>query len=51
MKRSDLTITLIVLVWGIFFVTIIGLMIRTSMQCYELGGTVVRGLFWLECIK
>jgi hypothetical protein len=51
MNRSDLTITLTVLVFGILFVTIIGLMIRTSMQCYDVDGTVVRGLFWLECIK
>lgn len=24
---------------------------HTAAQCHAVGGTTVRGLFWLECIK
>jgi len=26
-------------------------LLHTAAQCHAAGGTAVRGLFWLECIK
>jgi hypothetical protein len=30
---------------------VIWAMVQTTSQCNAIGGTTVRGLFWLECIK
>jgi hypothetical protein len=26
-------------------------MLHTALQCHAVGGTTVRGLIWLECIR
>lgn len=28
----------------------LGAVIHTSIECHSTGGTIVRGLIWLECI-
>jgi hypothetical protein len=34
-----------------FVLIALTLSIRFSMSCHSAGGTVVRGLVWLECIR
>jgi hypothetical protein len=34
-----------------FVLIALTLLIRFSMSCYSAGGTIVRGLVWLECIQ
>jgi len=34
-----------------FSLIVLGLVVRDSVSCYSTGGTVVRGLIWLECIR
>ena len=33
------------------FALILWALLHTAAQCHAAGGTAVRGLFWLECIK
>ena len=37
-----LLLPLALLLWALF---------HTAAQCHAAGGTTVRGLFWLECIR
>lgn len=37
---------------GLCIVALMGwALLNTAAQCHAAGGTVVRGLFWLECFK
>ena len=43
-----------VLIWVVVLITaawVIWVNVHTIIECRTAGGTVVQGLFWLECIR
>jgi hypothetical protein len=36
---------------AVFALVAVGLTIRESASCHNAGGTLVRGVVWLECIQ
>ena len=49
-KRDYAETILLALMTGIGCLTL-WFLFQTVSQCSAIGGTTVRGLFWLECIK
>jgi hypothetical protein len=45
--REKIYLALLIGTCGLF----LWAMVQTTSQCHAIGGTTVRGLFWLECIK
>jgi hypothetical protein len=38
-------------VYAVIALLCVGLTIRESASCHNAGGTLVRGVIWLECIQ
>ena len=51
MTKSDYAETILLALMAVIGCLVLFAAFTTTVQCNAIGGTTVRGLFWLECIK
>jgi len=48
---NDRIFTALLIAFFAFVAVTLWAMFHTAVDCHNTGGTVVRGMFWLECIR
>ena len=48
---TDCIFTALLIALIVFAAVVLWAMFQTAVDCHTTGGTVVRGVFWLECIR